>query len=155
MAELPGLGEQCGLASCRQLNFLPIACRYCTRASRRDYASVDAHDCDKLPEPAEADLSSSTRIYACHVPECGGAELAPVACPDFGRPCCLARRRPAGHACAVWRTRRADAARRLPGFRRADAQRALRSAWPRRRWWPARRGPPALISRGARPARCG
>ena len=140
MAELPGLGEQCGLASCRQLNFLPIACRYCTRASRRDYASVDAHDCDKLPEPAEADLSSSTRIYACHVPECGGAELAPVACPDFGRPCCLARRRPAGHACAVWRTRRADAARRLPGFRRADALRALRSAWPRRRCSGGRRG---------------
>ncbi|XP_043239838.1 AN1-type zinc finger protein 1-like [Amphibalanus amphitrite] len=126
MAELPTLGEQCGLASCRQLDFLPIACQHCARSFCRDHASADAHGCDKRPEPAQADLSSNTRIYACHVSGCGAAELTPVVCPDCGRGCCLAHRHPAGHGCAAWQAQQADAARRLPEFQRAAALQAER-----------------------------
>lgn len=128
MAELPGLGEHCGLASCRQLDFLPIGCQHCTRTFCRDHVTVDAHDCDKRPQPAQADLSSCTRIYACHVPDCGAAELTPVTCPDCGLACCLTHRHPAGHACAAWQAQQEDAARRLPDFQRADALQAERLA---------------------------
>ena len=53
MAELPTLGAQCGLPSCRQLDFLPIACPHCERTFCREHVGLDAHGCEKRPEPAQ------------------------------------------------------------------------------------------------------
>ncbi|XP_037091048.1 AN1-type zinc finger protein 1-like [Pollicipes pollicipes] len=99
MAELPELGRHCGLAACRQLDFLPLVCAHCQVTFCRHHVAADVHSCDKAPQPAEADLTASTRVYGCHVAGCTAAELTPVTCPGCQRPCCLTHRHEAEHDC--------------------------------------------------------
>jgi predicted nucleic acid binding AN1-type Zn finger protein len=44
--ELPHIGSQCGLDSCKQLDFLPFACESCGQTFCKDHYLDKDHPCD-------------------------------------------------------------------------------------------------------------
>lgn len=99
--ELPDLGEQCGVDTCKQLDFLPIRCAdcggvYCKHHSLPCYHACPAQETNKDQEGKEK--GSITR-HPCQVGGCRGGELTPIVCSKCGGNFCLAHRHQADHRC--------------------------------------------------------
>lgn len=45
--EFPSLGNQCGVANCKQLDFLPFTCDLCKKIFCKDHRQYDAHSCEE------------------------------------------------------------------------------------------------------------
>lgn len=52
--ELPGVGSQCSVASCRQLDFLPFLCRACNQKFCAEHRVQTSHACAGAPLVASA-----------------------------------------------------------------------------------------------------
>lgn len=48
--ELPDVGEQCSLETCKQLDFLPFTCGNCRKIFCKQHYITSAHDCTHLNE---------------------------------------------------------------------------------------------------------
>ncbi|XP_050693985.1 AN1-type zinc finger protein 1-like [Eriocheir sinensis] len=100
--ELPDLGKQCGVESCRQLDFLPIVCGACGGVFCKEHSLPFYHQCVSEAEEEktreEGDDRKITR-HPCQFPKCDGGELTPVLCPACGLNFCLAHRHQPDHQC--------------------------------------------------------
>lgn len=98
--ELPELGKQCQVSSCKQLDFLPIKCHFCSALFCKDHFPPQYHDCsgdynkvlDKRP-------GGGPVHYPCELEGCKNGELAPVICPACTKNFCLAHRHQVDHNC--------------------------------------------------------
>ncbi|KAJ3121982.1 zinc finger, AN1-type domain [Nowakowskiella sp. JEL0407] len=54
--ELPSLGTQCKISTCKQLDFLPFKCNFCKETFCQDHWKVSAHSCPNPPLDARAPI---------------------------------------------------------------------------------------------------
>lgn len=48
--ELPDLGDNCGIETCKQLDFLPILCTFCLKNYCQHHNLPDQHNCKNKPK---------------------------------------------------------------------------------------------------------
>jgi predicted nucleic acid binding AN1-type Zn finger protein len=42
------LGKRCSLAECRQIDWMPISCKYCSQVFCADHYGIDSHHCEAV-----------------------------------------------------------------------------------------------------------
>ncbi|KAM9303802.1 AN1-type zinc finger protein 1 isoform 3-T3 [Morus bassanus] len=98
MAELE-LGQHCGVAGCRQLDFLPFVCDGCSGVFCLQHRSQDAHGCSKVNIRNNSVKPDQHKSYPCSYKGCNGKELLPVLCPYCEKHFCLRHRHQSDHEC--------------------------------------------------------
>ncbi|KAF2345964.1 Zinc finger AN1-type [Trinorchestia longiramus] len=96
--EFPELGHHCHVASCQQLDFLPLTCQYCSLTHCKDHSQPDDHQCQRKPHAPQGSDENNFK-YACSLEGCAARELVPVLCDSCSRNYCLQHRHPPDHAC--------------------------------------------------------
>lgn len=102
--EIPNLGKQCQELSCKQLDFLPIVCQFCSRSFCKDHFLPQQHQCtgeyNKIKQQVSEDADYR---YPCQHQGCKGGELAPVICPGCSNNFCLTHRHQVDHGCPTYK----------------------------------------------------
>ncbi|KAM6087302.1 AN1-type zinc finger protein 1 isoform 3-T3 [Chlamydotis macqueenii] len=98
MAELE-LGQHCGVADCRQLDFLPFVCDGCSGVFCLQHRSRDAHGCSEVNIRNNLVKPDQHRSYPCSYKDCNRKELLPVLCPYCEKHFCLRHRHQSDHEC--------------------------------------------------------
>ncbi|XP_074997695.1 AN1-type zinc finger protein 1 isoform X2 [Calonectris borealis] len=98
MAEL-ALGQHCGVADCRQLDFLPFVCDGCSGVFCLQHRSRDAHGCSEVNIRNNSVKPDQHRSYPCSYKDCNEKELLPVLCPYCEKHFCLRHRHQSDHEC--------------------------------------------------------
>ena len=71
--ELPDIGQQCEVDSCKQLDFLPIKCVNCGKIFCKNHSSFDGHDCksfDITSEKLKFQDTPKTVNKPCSIRDC-------------------------------------------------------------------------------------
>lgn len=76
LMDLEQIGDHCGLAACRDLDFLPIQCPSCTIIYCRFHISPDAHTCPVDPAPHHVAPIDLPHIERCSINICGTLSIA-------------------------------------------------------------------------------
>ncbi|KAI0060837.1 hypothetical protein BV25DRAFT_1827397 [Artomyces pyxidatus] len=108
--DLPVIGAHCALASCHQLDLLPIRCR-CDNQFCSAHIFPDNHDCPVDPSYAPSDRPALDKLQRCAVVACTRPSLdgfvsdaqagVRARCPRCTLGYCASHRDPAQHACPV------------------------------------------------------
>ncbi|KII88792.1 hypothetical protein PLICRDRAFT_638376 [Plicaturopsis crispa FD-325 SS-3] len=109
LMDLPAIGSHCALASCNELDLLPIRCR-CDKFFCRHHSFPDAHNCT-----AVSDRSQSTpfdKLQRCALDKCNKPSLeaylgdssdikdrSPATCSRCNLSFCVDHRYPEAHSC--------------------------------------------------------
>ena len=64
--ELPNVGTQCSFEECKQLDFLPVKCEFCTQIFCKDHCGTDLHCCPKVEVANVKVKSVSSNECAIH-----------------------------------------------------------------------------------------
>ncbi|XP_031567224.1 AN1-type zinc finger protein 1-like [Actinia tenebrosa] len=107
MAEFPQLGDQCQMASCKQLDFLPFTCSSCNGIFCKEHRSRLAHGCPKTEEEKSLEVDD-TKLHknvddkhVCCFDGCKNRELFPVSCEHCKLNFCLGHRHQVDHQCTA------------------------------------------------------
>ncbi|XP_066288964.1 AN1-type zinc finger protein 1-like [Branchiostoma lanceolatum] len=99
MAELPELGQQCSVTSCKQLDFLPFKCDACSGIFCKEHRSRERHTCTECNiQQAKVEVTSP-KSYPCTYEDCTNSELMPVICEHCNKNLCLQHRHQLDHGC--------------------------------------------------------
>ena len=86
--ELPDLGKQCEVPSCKELDFLPIQCKFCDKIFCKKCASLVAHNCpsqslNTLEDLPPKNVSKIAQENVKEVSKCSFCNIKDVAvtCP--------------------------------------------------------------------------
>ena len=89
--EFPNCGLQCSEPNCKQLDFLPITCSYCTKVFCKDHSNASSHACpnyvDKIGMGTE-----KTITYPCYYEGCKARTVVEMICEKCSQNFCLSHR---------------------------------------------------------------
>lgn len=108
--ELPKIGERCFVATCSQLDFLPISCNYCSQTFCKDHSLPMNHECSSVPDNSISDDQAVATIesYPCSSDACDVRDVIELLCTHCKKHFCVSHRH---HGCMDPR-REAQRARR-------------------------------------------
>eukprot|EP00051_Salpingoeca_urceolata_P008533 m.106827 g.106827 ORF g.106827 m.106827 type:complete len:271 (-) comp15804_c0_seq1:136-948(-) len=99
--ELPHLGAQCSMPSCKQLDFLPVKCSACQKSFCAKHGSRTSHGCSAsstVRAPTDAGVVNPTPCEdGCCAPDC--SQPAATTCIKCNIRVCVSHRHPPAHAC--------------------------------------------------------
>ena len=98
--ELPDLGKHCFVSDCKQLDFLPFECTYCSMTFCKEHFGLESHGCEKKPNNTVTEKRRNEDVYMCSVNGCCKTELAPIRCSRCDVQVCLSHRAEQDHACS-------------------------------------------------------
>ncbi|XP_041376004.1 AN1-type zinc finger protein 1-like [Gigantopelta aegis] len=100
MAELPDLGKQCSVETCKQLDFLPFQCDGCGNVFCSDHRTKDNHGCSLCLQEKTTLEYNGPKAFTCDLNGCGNRELTPLPCEHCQRSFCLRHRHQQDHQCS-------------------------------------------------------
>ena len=101
--ELPDIGKQCEESSCKQLDFLPIQCKFCEKTFCKHHSSLDGHNCpsQKANNLVELTKNTSKNVVEngpkCHLDLCNN--IIATSCPRCNSQFCMEHRIELDHQC--------------------------------------------------------
>ncbi|KAH0554792.1 AN1-type zinc finger protein 1-like [Cotesia glomerata] len=95
--ELPQLGKQCSVESCKQNDFLIHTCTHCSLEFCKLHFHVSSHNCSKCKDNVVEKLDSATfDKYICTYKSCNSSSIIEMICTECKKYFCLSHRH---HGC--------------------------------------------------------
>ncbi|XP_074646519.1 AN1-type zinc finger protein 1-like [Tubulanus polymorphus] len=100
MAEM-NIGSHCAFESCKQIDFLPFKCSWCSQLFCKVHRTVENHLCSEYVEnKADIQPFEGTKSYPCASAGCEKRELTQIICEHCRNNFCLSHRHAQDHRCA-------------------------------------------------------
>lgn len=101
--EFPSLGERCTMASCQQLDLLPICCNFCKNHFCKTHFQPFDHSCpsESVQEALATnfDKNPNMALHICSLSNCSVKELVCMPCSHCQLHFCLHHRHQIDHQC--------------------------------------------------------
>lgn len=97
--DLLSIGQFCSMASCGQLDFLPVTCHHCQQVFCKLHSFVDAHGCTAHVEHVPQNTVRTS--IQCQFEGCSAHELTEIVCPACRFNFCLKHRHQDDHHCKM------------------------------------------------------
>jgi len=107
------IGKHCTLASCNELDYLPIKCDRCANVYCKNHVFPDYHQCQSLPPGPLSSSVPAESFQRCVLENCNNLSLEafisdrsetasrlPALCSKCQRSFCISHRHPSSHACS-------------------------------------------------------
>lgn len=102
MADFHSIGAQCSQEDCKQLDFLPVTCKYCSLLFCKVHSFIESHQCTKCPADVnlpEEKLIKTKDSFKCSFKSCVNKELTRILCEHCQAQVCLQHRHQRDHDC--------------------------------------------------------
>ncbi|KAK0158514.1 hypothetical protein PV328_009510 [Microctonus aethiopoides] len=94
--EFPTIGLRCAVESCKQNDFLPTNCIYCSETFCKSHFHILSHNCTKINDNIVVEPGNSTEYFICSRELCSDHSPIEIPCPKCKKHYCLAHRH---HGC--------------------------------------------------------
>lgn len=89
--EFPTLGSQCGCKDCKQLDFLPFTCSFCSAIFCKEHFPAQSHNCPNFKDNVSSG-TEKTATFPCSDESCKNGTLVEMKCVKCEKNFCLSHR---------------------------------------------------------------
>lgn len=91
--EFPQLGENCAVADCKQIDFLPFVCSHCSVVFCKNHFQAFSHNCPKCVDKyVENPAESTLKNFKCSQESCEESSPVEIACVECKKHYCVGHR---------------------------------------------------------------